>query len=132
MLPDNKGWPMDRGREQLELAKKHLARVQDAWDEPDWADLSVFGFYCLECAVSAAAEHVGLTLTRSHPGKAKAADILAADHGLPPASDLLRDLNDARKAAGYGDEDMPELEPEGLAVKIEEYVQAVENLFADS
>ncbi len=60
------------------------------------------------------------------------ADILATDHGLPPASDLLRALNDARKAVGYGDVDMPELDPEELAVKIEEYVQAVENLFADS
>ncbi len=122
---------MQGGREQLELAKRHLARVRAARDEPDWDDLAVYGFYCLECAVSAAAEHVGVSITRSHPGKIKVADILATDHGLPPASDLLRDLNDARKAAAYGDVDMPELEPQGVAEKIEEYVHAVEDLFAD-
>jgi hypothetical protein len=122
---------MDDGREQLELAKKHLARVQAAWVEPDWDDLAVYGFYCLECAVSAAAQHVGVVFSRSHPDKARAADILETDHGLPSVSDLLRDLNDARKAVGYGDADMPELEPEGVAARIEEYVQAVEDLLGD-
>ena len=32
---------------------------------------------------------------------------------------------------GDNDVDMPELEPEGVAERIEEYVQAVEDLFAD-
>jgi hypothetical protein len=31
--------------------------VRTAWDPPDWADLSFFGFYCLEAAVEAAAIH---------------------------------------------------------------------------
>jgi len=46
---------------QLELAKKHLERAQAAaWDEPDWDDLALYGFYSLECAVSAAALHAGI------------------------------------------------------------------------
>lgn len=75
--------------------------------------------------------HAGVSLKRSHPGKAAAADELAADHGLPAVSDLLRDLNDARKAAAYGDVPMPPLDPEDLACEIEQYVRAVEDRLAD-
>ena len=112
--------------EQLKLAKKHLERVQAATWEPDWDDLSLYGFYCLECAVSAAAMHAGIPLARTHPSKADAADVLAAKHGLPAVSDLLRDLNAARKAAAYGDVERPDLDPEDVAADIEKYVQAVE------
>jgi len=33
---------------KLALARRHLERVQQAWDDPlDWDDLSLYGFYCL-------------------------------------------------------------------------------------
>jgi hypothetical protein len=54
--------------EKLELAGRHLERVLAAWDEPtDWDDLSLYGFYCLEAAVEAAAIHLGLSTSRSLP-----------------------------------------------------------------
>jgi hypothetical protein len=32
-------------KEHPELAKRHLAKVQAAWDDPtDWADLAIYGF----------------------------------------------------------------------------------------
>lgn len=40
--------------EKLALANKHLAKVQVAWDPPNWLELSLFGFYALEAAVDAA------------------------------------------------------------------------------
>jgi len=41
---------------KLALARHHLKRVLSAWDDPtDWDDLSLYGFYCLEAAVEAAA-----------------------------------------------------------------------------
>ena len=43
---------MPTPEEKVALARKHLDRVLDAWDEPtDWDDLSLYGFYCLEAAV---------------------------------------------------------------------------------
>jgi hypothetical protein len=45
--------------------------------------------------------------------------------GLPDISDLLSDLNDARKAAAYGDVDRPDLDAEDIALQIEQYVDAV-------
>ena len=45
----------------LALARRHLERVQNSWDDPvDWDDLSLYGFYCLENAVEAAALHFGM------------------------------------------------------------------------
>ena len=42
----------------LKMAQEHLERVQVAsGDDPtDWPDLTIFGFYCVEAAVMAAAE----------------------------------------------------------------------------
>jgi hypothetical protein len=40
----------------------------------------------------------------------------------------LRDLNEARKAAAYGDVEAPEFDAEDLAGEIERYVQAVARL----
>lgn len=108
------------------MAKKHLQRVQAAWDPPDWLDLSVYGFYCLENAVSAAATHAKLKFAKTHPSKADAARQLAARHRLPDVSSLLVKLNDARKSVAYGDIAMPNLDPEDVAIEIEKYVDAVE------
>ena len=45
----------------LSHAKRHLERVLAAWDSPtDWEDLTIYGFYCLEASVVAAALHIGL------------------------------------------------------------------------
>ena len=44
-------------------------------------------------------------------------------------SDLLRDLNEARKSEVYGDVTTPpELDPEDVAVRIEEYIESVATL----
>jgi hypothetical protein len=112
--------------EHLELARKQLAKVHEAWDPPDWSDLSIYGFLCLENAVMAAAIHAGLSTQRTHPSKAGAAAQLSVSAGLNDVSALLRTLNDARKAEAYGDVPRPPLDPEDLAREIEEYVNAVE------
>ena len=58
----------------LSYAKQHLNRVLAAWDDPvDWADLTIYGFYCLEAAIVAAALHAGLDFRRSHSQKAEVA-----------------------------------------------------------
>jgi hypothetical protein len=115
--------------EKLELAGRHLERVLAAWDEPtDWDDLSLYGFYCLEAAVEAAAIHLGLTTSRRHWEKADTARELHRNHALPDVEQLLRDLNDARKAAAYGDIESPDLDAEETASRIEEYVGAVAEL----
>jgi hypothetical protein len=90
--------------------------------------LSLYGFYCLEAAVEAAAVHVGITTSRKHWEKADIADELHEKHGLPDVGQLLRDLNDARKAAAYGDVPAPNLDAEDVASEIEIYVDAVRRL----
>ena len=100
-----------------------------AWESPtDWDDLSLYGFYCLEAAVAAAAAHVGLTSSTKHWEKVVAAGELHDKHGLPNVEHLLRDLNDARKAAAYGDAPAPSLDAEAVATQIERYVDAVARL----
>ena len=111
---------------KLDLAERHLNRVLDAWDEPtEWDTLSLFGFYCIEASVEAAAIHFGIATSRKHWEKADVARRLHQEHKLPDVEDLLRDLNNARKAAAYGDVEAPELDPEQLAGEIERYVEAV-------
>ena len=117
-------------KDHLELAKKHLSRVQQAWDPPDWPDLAMYGFYCLENAVVAAALHTGTPVQKTHPSKVAAASQLSSRHGLPDVSNLLVQLNDARKSEAYGDVIKPDLDPEGLVTDIEEHVTAVEALLA--
>ena len=119
---------MLKGLEKLTLARRHLDRVQSAWEEPDWDDLSLYGFYCLEAAVEAAALHFGFRTSKKHWEKIDVAIRLHQKKGRPDISDLLRELNDARKAAAYGDIELPELDAENTAVKIEEYVEAVAKL----
>jgi hypothetical protein len=117
-------------QQRLSLAKKHLERVQVSWDPPDWSNLAMYGFYCLENAVSAAATHAKIKFARTHPSKAEAASELAARHGLPDVSSLLVELNDARKSVAYGDIAMPTLDAEDVAIEVEEYVDAVELFLA--
>lgn len=122
----------DEAKKQLEIAKQHLERVLAAYDEPtDWSDLSIYGFYCLESAVVAAAIHLGLDITRSHRGKVQTSTELSDSHGLPDLSDFLWELNSARKAVAYGDMDFPDLNPEEVATKIENYVDEVAKLIEE-
>jgi hypothetical protein len=103
--------------------------VLGAWVTPtDWDDLSLYGFYCLEAAVEAAAVHVGLKTSKKHWEKADVADELHQTHGLSNIKQLLHDLNDARKAAAYGDVPAPNLNAEDVASDIELYVDAVAGL----
>lgn len=112
--------------DKLKLARRHLERVLAPWDTPtDWDDLSLYGFYCLEAAVEAAARHVRLRTSRKHWEKAETAAELHKKHGLPDVEQLLRDLNSARKAVAYGDVAAPHLEAEEIASEIERYVDAV-------
>ena len=114
---------------KLKVAQRHLERVLAAWDTPtDWDDLSLYGFYCLEAAVEAAALYVGITTSRKHWEKAEIADELHKKHGLPEIGQLLRDLNDARKATAYGDVPVPNLAAEEVASEIERYVDSIAQL----
>lgn len=113
-------------QKQLELAEKHLDRVQSAGFEPtDWDDLVIYGFYCLEATVMAAAIHFGVEVKRTHWSKADASETLHASKGLPEVKDLLESLNQARKAMAYGDVPRPDLDPEDIAAQIEAYVDEV-------
>lgn len=117
---------MTKAEDKLKLARRHLDRVLSAWDTPtDWDDLSLYGFYCLEAAVEAAALSVGMRTSKKHWEKADVARVLHEKHGLPDAQQLLHDLNDARKAAAYGDVPAPDLSAEAVASQIELYVDAV-------
>ena len=114
--------------DSYELARSHIERVQDSiWGDPvDWADLSMYGFYCLEACIVAAALHLGQQRPGSHRDKADAAEVLAEEHGLPDVGSLLRDLNDMRKHEAYGDVDPPDgLNAEEVAAEIEQYVESV-------
>jgi hypothetical protein len=105
---------------KLLLARDHLENVLEAWSKPtDWKDLSVY----------AASMHVGLPTSRSHWKRVETAGELHDNWNLPDVSDLLRDLNDARKSHLYGDIPDPGLDAEDVASRIEEYVNAVEQLF---
>jgi hypothetical protein len=118
-----------RSGDKLALARHHLKRVQSAWDDPtDWDDLSLYGFYCLEAAVEAAAVSVGMKTSKKHWEKADVAGEIHRKHGLPDIEQLLRDLNDARKSAAYGDSPAPDLNAAEVASEIERYVDAVADL----
>ena len=123
---------MAAGSNKLKLARRHLERVQGAWGEPtDWDDLSLYGFYCLEAAVEAASLHAGLRTSRKHWEKVDLAEELHRKHDLPDVTNLLRDLNDARKATAYGDVALPDLDAEELAAELERCVAAVAGLLGD-
>lgn len=112
-----------------ELAQSHLERAQvAAFDPIDWADLTIYGFYCLEVGVKAAAEHVGARITNSHAQKADLARQLSVEHNLPDVSALLADLNQARKATSYGDVALPQIDSDDLVAELEEFLAAVGEL----
>ncbi|MGA2149147.1 MAG: hypothetical protein ABSH49_29770 [Bryobacteraceae bacterium] len=118
-----------KSRDKLALARHHLKRVLGAWDDPtDWDDMSLYGFYCLEAAVEAAAARVGIATSRKHWEKVDVAGELHKKHGLPDIEQLLHDLNDARKSAAYGDVPTPDLNAEDVASQIEAYVDSVAEL----
>jgi hypothetical protein len=48
-------------------------------------------------------------------------------HGLTRVSDLLADLNQARKGTTYGDEDEPDLEPDDVLQQVKDYLREVES-----
>lgn len=116
--------------EQLALSRRHLARVQSAWNPPDWADLTIYGMYAIEAAILAASAHLGRTLKKTHWDKADFARELAKSHGMPDVSELVAKLNTGRKATAYGDEEMPSDlgDAEDIATEIEEFVDAVDQL----
>ncbi len=117
--------------DSFQLALSHLKRVQTSWAEPDWADLSSYGLYCLEACIVAAALDLDRARPRSHRTKVDMAELLHADHGLPDIGGLLVDLNEVRKREAYGDIDAPEdMAPEETAAAVEEYVDAVRRLLA--
>ena len=118
--------------DHLNIAREHLRRVQVAWYDPvDWADLSNYGLYALESAVVAAAKATGIEVRATHWAKADAASELAQRHELEDVSDLMGRLNEARKAANYGDVEAPELNAEDVASQIEGYVEAVARLLSE-
>jgi hypothetical protein len=70
--------------EKLPLARRHLGRVLSAWDTPTgWDDLSLYGFYCLEAAVEAAAAHVGMRTSKKHWEKLMSAENFTRSMGYP-------------------------------------------------
>ncbi len=119
---------MPTALEKLHLARKHLRRVQVAWDPPEWADLSLYGFYSLEAAVDAAALHLKQPITAVHAQRVAVAKTLHTKWGLPDVAELLRDLNEVRKSEAYGDVAAPKLDAESVAGAIEEFVDAVSAL----
>ena len=114
--------------EKLTLARRHLERVQHAWHEPtDWDDLALYGFYALEAAVDCAGLHFGVSPGQGHRGRTSLAKTLSK-RGLDDVSDLLRDLNEARKSVAYGDIGLPELDAEEVASRIEVYIESISAL----
>lgn len=120
---------MPDAKAKLQLARRHLERVRAAWDTPtDWDDLSLYGFFYLEAAIEAAALQFNMKTSKKHWEKADIATELHKRYRLPDIDQLLRDLNDARKAAAYGDVAAPPLDPEEVASEIEQYVEEVARL----
>ena len=119
----------DPAADKLELAKKHLSRVRDSWDPPEWLDLAAYGLWALEAATVAAGLHLGKSSKRTHSNKAELAGDLAKTEGLPDVVELMHDLNEVRKSEAYGDiASPPHLDPEDVAREVEAYVDAVEEL----
>ena len=122
--------PLQTPEHYVSVAEKHLAKVKDAVDNStDWDDLTTYGLYCLEACVVAAAIIKSLNLQNrtKHWGKGRLAKQLHRNHSLPDIEDLMEDLNEARKANAYGDEEFEEedFDAEQIAGDIEEYFNKV-------
>lgn len=115
-------------REALKRAKLQYQKAQENSDDPD--QVFVWCFYALENAVVAAATHADEEFQRNHWTKAEAARRLARDEGMTDVSEMLRDLNDARKGTAYGDIEEPEIEPEDVLTEVGDYIKEVENLLS--
>ena len=109
----------------LERAKEHFERASENPEDAD--EVFVWSFYALENAVVAAALHGGAAFLRNHWSKATAARKLSQKHKLTDVSDLLSDLNEARKGTAYGDVDEPEIEPEDVLEQVGHYIEEVED-----
>ena len=116
--------------DSLEIAHRHLQKVETAWWDPvDWADLAMYGFYCLEACVVAMALHLGQPRPgRTHPAKVALARSFTASHGLPDIEQLLIALNDRRKFEAYGDIELAEdedLDAQDVADEVRSYFEAI-------
>lgn len=116
---------------KLRLARQQLARVQVASQDPvDWSDLALYGFYALENAVVAAADHLGVKWQTTHPSKVAAASELHSKHGLPDVSRLLTQLNTLRKSEAYGEvAPPPSMTATDVATQVENFIDSVGRLF---
>jgi hypothetical protein len=123
---------MATARDKLVLARKHIAKVHEAWPEPEWLDIALFAFYALEAAVDSAAIHNGIPTTKSHPSRVAAAARLRDEFGLPDVETLLKDLNDIRKSEAYGEEVSAARETQDVIDALDEFVTAVERLISAS
>jgi len=114
----------------LEIARKHLGKVRDAWEEPDWDDLTTYGLYCLEACIRAAVLKFGGTPVNTHYGKVDQSIELANNHGFDDIKDLLTELNDGRKANAYGDDEFDEsdYDAKDMASRIKSYFDATEKI----
>jgi hypothetical protein len=120
-------------QEYLAVAKGHLDRVQSAWYEPtDWANLTMYGLYCLEAGILAAATSLSWDVKKTHWDKAELAERLHKEQGLSDVSALLPVLNAGRKAMAYGDIDFDESEydAQDIATEIERFIDDVEALLS--
>ncbi|MDD9985656.1 MAG: hypothetical protein OXQ31_05255 [Spirochaetaceae bacterium] len=112
--------------DKMKLARRHLERVQVAWEDPtDWADLSFYGLYALEAAVDAALLFHKKEIQPAHWYRVEAAKQLSSEHGLDDVSELIGDLNDVRKREAYGDAIATELDAVEVATTIEKYIDSV-------
>lgn len=119
---------MDEAREQLQLSRKHLAKVQRAVaaDPVDWADLTIFGLYAVETAVVAAGAHVGISDEETHPGHVRLARKLHHGYDLPNIEEMLKDLQRNRLYEAYGKiQPSGRFDAEDIATAVEAYVDAV-------
>ena len=112
---------MPNPADKLKLARRHLERVLAAWDTPtDWDDLSIYGLYCLEAAVEAAATHIGLMTSKKHWEKVTPQTSCTKSTAFPTLDNCFVISTMPGRP--------PSLDAEGVASEIELYVDAVAQL----
>lgn len=116
-------------RSKLDLARKHLERVQVASRDPqDPEEAVTWAFYAYENAVIAAAETIGLSWEKNHYSKRHVAKELHRQGAVSrDLSSKLLELNDLRKDVAYGEPgpDLEEVDLEDLATELEGFVDEV-------